>query len=133
MESSLKSKLLNCLLILTSLLGYLEWGGDNQAFLFQLEGEVLDKLVTEPADALHPFTVLPLLGQLLLLFTLFQKRPNKTLTYIGIGCIGLLLMMILVIGILNLNFKMLLSTIPFIGLSIYTIKNFRSKKLPVDK
>ncbi len=31
----MKSKILNFFLIITSLLGYLEWGGNSHSFLFQ--------------------------------------------------------------------------------------------------
>ena len=43
----MKAKLLNIGLILTSLIGYLEWGTDQSMFLFQGEWDVLTKLFTE--------------------------------------------------------------------------------------
>lgn len=73
-SGNMKSKLLNFLLIVTSLLGYLEWGGDNHIFLFKAEAEILSKLFTDPLSVLHPFTLLPLAGQIILLITLFQKK-----------------------------------------------------------
>lgn len=124
----MKSKLLNCLLIITSLLGYLEWSGNSHAFLFQTEGEIFSKLFTDPSSVLHPFTILPMLGQLLLLITLFQKTPSKTLTYISIGGLGLLLIFMLAIGILSLNYKIIVSTIPFIVVSIVGIRHYRKIK-----
>ena len=39
----MKPKILNALLIVTSLLGYLEWSGDSHTFLFQAEAEILYK------------------------------------------------------------------------------------------
>jgi hypothetical protein len=41
----MKQRILNLLLIVTSLFGYLEWGADNRMFLFQGELEVLTKLL----------------------------------------------------------------------------------------
>ncbi|MBX2892165.1 MAG: hypothetical protein KF734_14655 [Saprospiraceae bacterium] len=122
----MKSKLLNAALVLTSLFGYLEWGKGNSTFLFQGEYEILTKLFNDPQSVIHPFILLPLFGQLLLLTTLFQKKPNKTLTYVGIGCIGLLLGFMFVIGILGRNYKILISTLPFIATAIVAIRNFRS-------
>lgn len=81
----MKSKLLNLLLILTSFAGYLEWGGDRHLLLYQAEIEIFTKLFTDPMSVMHPFTILPLLGQIALLITLFQKSPNKILTLAGIG------------------------------------------------
>ena len=121
-------KLLNLLLVLTSLFGYLEWGVDNSTFLFQAEYDILTKLITDPNSVMHPFVVLPLLGQLLLLITLFQKEPGKRLTYVGIGCIGLLLGLMFIIGIIGPDIKILLSTVPFIVTATIVVLNFRKKK-----
>ena len=121
----MKSKLLNILLIISSLIGYLEWGGTNYSFLFQVEFEIFSKLLTSPISVLHPLTFLPMLGQALLIFTLFQKRPSKLLTYIGIGGIGVLLVFMLVIGLMSFNIKIIFSTIPFIVLALLAIRHYR--------
>ena len=121
----MKGKILNSLLIITSLLGYLEWSGNSHSFLFQAEGEILSKLFTDPISILHPFTILPLIGQIILLVTLFQKTPSKTLTYISIGSLGLLLGFMFVLGLMSLNYKIVISTIPFIVISIIVIRHYR--------
>ncbi len=126
--SKTKTKILNILLIITSLFGYLEWGIDNKSFLFEGEYEVLSKLFKDPKSAAHPFTLIPLLGQILLLITLFQKKPDKMLTYAGIACLGILLGFMFCIGIVSLNFKILMSTLPFLTTVIYTILHFRKQK-----
>jgi hypothetical protein len=59
------------------------------------------------------------------LITLFLRKPNKTLVYIGIGGIGLLFVLMFFIGLISLNFKIVLSTIPFILFSVLTIVHFR--------
>ncbi|HYV92049.1 MAG TPA: hypothetical protein VE978_09715 [Chitinophagales bacterium] len=123
----MKSKILNLLLILTSLFGFLEWGKGNKQFLFQLEKEIILKIFSEPASVIHPFTILPLTGQLLLLITLFQRNPGRILTYAGIGGIGVLLLMMFVIGLLSLDFKILLSTIPFLVIAVFTVIHHRRK------
>jgi hypothetical protein len=128
MKTNVKSKLLNLLLILTSLFGYLEWGTDNHTFLFQAEGEVLSKLITDPASVLHPFTVLPIIGQFLLLITLLQKQPGKILTYIGIAGLGILLSFIFLVGALSLNFKIMLTALPFLIIAVLTIQHYRKMK-----
>jgi hypothetical protein len=120
-----KSKVFNLLLILTSLVGYLEWGKDNKSFLFQAEAEIISKLFTDPASVIHPFTMLPLTGQLILLITVFQKRPNKVLTFIGMAGIGVLLTFMFVIGLMSLNYYIVLSTIPFLLIGFLTIRHHR--------
>lgn len=124
----MKSKILTLLLIITSLFGYLEWGGNNSSFLFQSECDVLTKIFTEPKTVVHPFTIIPLVGQILLLITLFQKKPSKMLTYIGIACLTLLLGFMFFIGITSLNFKILTSTLPFLATAIYTIFYLRKQR-----
>lgn len=123
----MKRKILNLLLVLTSLFGYLEWGADQKMFLFQGELEVLTKLFQDPASAAHPFTLLPLFGQIVLLITLFQREPSRILTFVGLACLSLLLLFMFVIGVLSSNFKILLSTIPFIITGILVIIESRRK------
>jgi len=103
--NNLRNKILTLLLILTSLLGYLEWGKGNESFLFQAEIEIFLKLFTDPESVAHPFTLLPLAGQLLLFITLFQKRSSKVLIYVGLLGIGILLTFMFVIGLLSVNYK----------------------------
>lgn len=126
-DKIVKSKILNALLVVTSLLGYLEWSGNSHSFLFEAEGEILSKLFVDPVSVFHPFTVLPMIGQLILLVTLFQKQPSKLLTYAGIAGLGFLLAFILVVGLLSVNLRIILSTIPFMIVSIAAIRHMRSQ------
>lgn len=124
----MKIKFLNLLLIITSLFGYLEWSGNQRMFLFEAEAEIFSKLLIDPVSVLHPFTILPLLGQLLLVFTLFQKTPSKLLTYSSIAGIGLLLLFMFLIGIISMNYKIILSTVPFLTIAVITIIQLRKVK-----
>lgn len=127
MTDTLKSKIINLLLLITSLFGYLEWSGNSHLFLFQAEGEILSKLLVDPISVLHPFTVLPMIGQLLLIITLFQKNPAKVLTYISILCLGILLTLLFVIGIMSVRFTIIFSTIPFIVVAVIAIQHNRKQ------
>lgn len=121
-------KVLNFLLLLSSFTGYLEWGKGNHQFLFQTEGEVMSKLFTNPMSVLHPFILIPMTGQLLLLITLFQPQPGKGITYAAMACLALLMLLILFIGILERNSGMIASVTPFLVLSFLVIRNFRKEK-----
>ena len=123
----MKAKLFNLLLLISSLFGYLEWG-DQSAFLFESELEIIGKLFSDPRSIIHPFTVLPLFGQLILLITIFQKKPNKFLTFVGIGGLGILLLFMFFIGLISLHFKILISTLPFLLVAIMTINYYRKNK-----
>lgn len=120
----MKSKILNLGLILTSLFGYLEWGENNSMFLFQGEWEVLSTLFSDPLSIIHPFTMLPLLGQILLISTLFQKQPGRIRTFLGLGGIGVLLLLIFIAGIMGSNFKIVLSTLPFFVCAFLVVRHY---------
>jgi hypothetical protein len=124
----MKSKILNFLLILFSLFGYLEWSGNNHLFLFEAEIEIFSKLFINPKSVIHPFIILPVISQFLLLFTLFQKTASTKLTYISIFGLCLLIYFLLFVGIISLNYKIALSTLPFIVVSILTILHHRKFK-----
>ena len=110
----MKPKILNLLLILTSLLGYLEWGTNERAFVFETEGEIFTKLFTDPQSVLHPFVLLPLFGQILLLIAALRKQPSKLLSLLGFWSIAVLLLFMFFIGILAMNYKIILSVVPFL-------------------
>lgn len=122
-----KGKLLNACLIVSSLVGYLEWGKGSKQFLFQAETEILLKVFTTPASAIHPFTLLPLLGQILLLVTLFQNKPGKVLTFMGMAGIGILLVFMFGVGLMTINIKIAASTLPFLVTGFFTIRYHKKK------
>ncbi|MBL7712301.1 MAG: hypothetical protein JNL13_07560 [Chitinophagaceae bacterium] len=118
-------KLLNTGLLLSSLIGYLEWGTDQRSFLFQVECT----LFFQPAcDSLgHPFILLPLIGQALLLITLFQKTPSRYLSLIGLALLSLIMLFLFVIGIMSGNVLIAGSTLPFIACGIFVLRAHRKR------
>lgn len=118
----MKNRLLIVLLLITSLFVYLEWGGDNSSFLFKLEFDVLKKLISDPVSVLHPFVILPLSGQIILLVVLLLKSPGKWLVITGVIFITLLPGIILLVGLLSVNIKILLSLLPFLIVLILVVK-----------
>jgi hypothetical protein len=119
----MSKKALNFLLIVASMGGYLEWGQGRSVFLIQAEVEMFSKALADPLSVIHPFTLLPVLGQLALLVTLFQRMPSKALTYVGIGGIGLLLGLMFFIGVIGSNAKIALSALPFLVLSVIRVRS----------
>jgi hypothetical protein len=107
----------------------LEWSGNQHIFLFEAEIEIFSKFFTSPKSVIHPFIDLPLMAQFLLLFTLLQKTPSKKLTYIGVFGLSLLIYFILFIGLISKNYKIVISTIPFVFLSIITILHHRKNHI----
>lgn len=125
----MKAKTLNILLVLTSLIGYLEWGKDASVFFFQAELQILRKLFTDPQSVLHPLILLPLAGQLLLLFTLFQKKVSPYLTYFGMAAIALLILFMGFVGLISTNISIVASSIPFVLTGMATIRHYRYSRV----
>lgn len=114
--------LLNFCLLLTSLIVYLEWGGGNSTFLFRAEYDILFGASGTKDTFAHPAVMIPMIGQLALIITLFQKRPNKVLTLIGLISLSLLILFIFFIGIMSLNFKMYISALPFLITGFFVLR-----------
>ncbi len=121
----MKSKLLNIILIITSLFGYLEWGQHNTSFLFEIEYQVIINIFTNIEAVAHPFVLVPLFGQIVLFSTLFIKKPHRYLTYIGVVSLSLLLGFMFFIGIFSYHLKILISTLPFFLTVLIVLKHDR--------
>ena len=118
---------INIALFVSFLFCYLEWGSNNSDFVFQMEYDVIAKSL-QGINVLHPLIILPFLGQLLLLFTIFQKTPSQKLTFISMGLLGTLVLMILLVGILALNFRIIFSTLPFIAASVFCLIYYKRRR-----
>lgn len=95
-------------------------------FVFQLEWEVLFGDHNKADSFMHPAILLPFAGELFFIYALFQNKRWPTVT--GIILCGLLVLMFLLIGILGMNWKMIISVTPFISLSVlYFVKERHTK------
>lgn len=121
-------RFINICLFITSMFGYLEWGKDQHSFIFQTEAEIFSKLFSSPQSLLHPFILIPLFGQLLLLFTIISKKQSKAITITAIISISLLMLLLLFIGLLDLKYKILFSTFPFLITAIIAFRIYLKKQ-----
>lgn len=118
----MKPRLINLALLITPLFCYLEWGGGNSSFLFQAELELF-KRENITNTFTHVMVLAPLAGQVILLITLFQKIPGRRLTAVGVGLQAVLVFMILLVSVLGLNYKIFLSTLPFVVSVFFFFRN----------
>lgn len=121
-------RFINICIFITSLFGYLEWGKDQHMFIFQAEAEIFSRLFSSPQNFLHPFILIPLFGQLLLLFTIISKQQSKAITITAIISISLLMLLLLFIGLLDLKYKILFSTFPFLITAIIAFRIYLKKQ-----
>ena len=119
-------RLINICLLLTFLLGYLEWGKTHSLFIFQGEAEILLKETNDFKSILNPLILLPFLGQILLLYTVFQPVVSRRLTLAGLACLSVLMLLLFIVGLLTLNLKITCSTLPFIITGIFAIRYNRN-------
>jgi hypothetical protein len=113
-------KLLNALLILTPLMGYMEWA-DQHMFIYELEYDLLFNFREKQDAFLHPLILLPLIGQLVLIITLFQREPNKKLTFTGIALLSTIMVFLFFIGFIAKSPAIALYAAPFIVTAIITV------------
>lgn len=121
-------KILIAGILISSLFAYLEWGKGGHSFLFEVEYTVISKIFTKPIEVLHPLVIIPLIGQILLIISLFHKKPSKKLVITAIAALALLILIILVAGILSKNYKIALSVTPFLIFTYFIIKNLNILK-----
>ena len=121
----MRQRLLNAGILLSFLLCYLEWGGGNSAFVAQVEYHVLLGK-PEAQNFAHPMIAIPFLGQLLVLFTLFQRTPSRRLTSLGVILMAVLVLLLALIGVLSKNPRIGLSILPFLTLAVV---HFARRKL----
>lgn len=119
----LKNKrVVNGLVIITFLLGYMEWGTDNKAFIFQAVAALFTSIPNDFYGLLNPFVLIPFAGIIMLAITLFQLSPNRKLSVIGLACLGVLIVFLFFIGLLSGNYKIILSTIPFLTVAALSLR-----------
>lgn len=126
----LKPTFFSFLNLLSSFFGYLEWGKEQSSFLFQVERDLLFGALGNTNSFSHPMILLPILGQLLLLISLFPIQKRKWFFVCGFVGIGLLMFMILLSGALSLNVKIVSSVLPFWAFGGFAIRQFFRRNAP---
>lgn len=124
----MKLKIFLLAALVSSLFGYLEWGFNNASFLLEAEWALITKFWSAPKETLHPFTVIPFLGQLFLLIAFLQKEPIKALVFSGLSGLTLLLGFMLFIGLFGMNWKITLSVLPFLSFAYLIARHFIQQK-----
>jgi peptidoglycan/LPS O-acetylase OafA/YrhL len=123
-------KLLNLLLLVTFQFGYLEWGSPRNKkhmFIYQAEAEVFSHARHNVVEVLHPLIIIPLLGMLLLLYTFFSKSPDRIVSLTGTLSLSVFMALLFFIGVSIPDFKILVSTIPFLVVMLLALRFYLKK------
>lgn len=116
--------LLHTGLLLSFLLCYMEWGGGHSAFIGGAEYEVLNRKAGDPGSLAHPVILAGLAGQVLTLLSAFLRRPPRLLLWTAVLLPGLVVLLILLAGLLTANWKMILSTVPYLVIAFVLLRRY---------
>lgn len=111
---------------------YLEWGGGQSAFLYEVAFAVFNQQDSAADNFSHPLVLLPFLGILLLIYQLFQPAPSRRWTLLGLALPAVLVLFILLVGVLSQNWKIIVFTLPFLASAGWVIWGFRQSALRKD-
>ena len=120
-------KLAICCAFFSILICYLEWAGGNSAFIYEAEYQILFQNKSKVDSFTHPIVLIPFCGQLLLLFSLFQKTPDRRLVFTGLSLMGILMLLIMLVGLLSMNGKIVGFTLPFLFSAVWCLRVFNQK------
>ena len=118
------------LTVVASSLVIVHWGMFNEAFLIQYEWMTLMHcLQASPTWSTIPIFV-TIVGQLLLIISLIQKKLKKPLLYTGLALTSVTVVQLLLAGILSVDYKMVGSSLPFVLLVILLLPTGKKKVNP---
>lgn len=107
---------------------YLEWA-DQSAFVYEVAYLLLFEKSEKASAFAHPLVLFPFLGQLLVLISLFLPKPKRWMVMTGMVMMGLLVLMLVLVGILGKNWKIILATVPFLLSAVWCVRTFAGKKV----
>ncbi|MCC7465055.1 MAG: hypothetical protein IT261_02235 [Saprospiraceae bacterium] len=112
------------LTVITFFFCYLEWGAGQSAFLYEAALQVFSQRESAGDNFSHPLISLPFLGLLVLIYQAFQPKPNRRWVYLGLALPAILVLLILLVGILSGNGKVLVSTLPFLASAVWAVRSY---------
>jgi len=120
-------RLLNLALLIAFQFCYLEWPPNNSMFLFQGEIEIFSKTESWISNFTHPIILTGLVTQIVLLLGAILPNINSKLNNVSVLLLGALVLLFAVVGVLSLNYKIILSTLPFLILAVIYFVKARNK------
>jgi hypothetical protein len=114
-------KLIYLLLLLSFSLAYMEWGGGNHSFVFEIQLKVFTNRADFISNFTHPVILVGLIGQVILGIAIFRSHLRFGWILTAIILLGIPILLILISALFSSNLKMILSTLPFLGLAIWTL------------
>lgn len=111
------------LLIPAFLLCYMEWGGGQSGFVWDVFIKVLTEKEKLRDNLMHPVILSGLLGMLAMLYCGIAAHSPRKVQLITLLLPGIVVLLILLSGLLSQNVKMVLSAFPYITISLLIIRS----------
>lgn len=125
-----RNRIFAALTLISTFLVYFEWGGENQAFLWEMELDLFQKATEDIAALGHPLIILPLMAQILLIVIIALPNARRSLPIVAVSLFGILAFIVLLGGVGGSNYKIIGFSLPFVILSSLWL--FGRKKLEKD-
>lgn len=125
-----RNRIFAALTLISTFLVYFEWGGGNQAFLWEMELDLFQKATEDIAALGHPLIILPLMAQILLIVIIALPNARRSLPIVAVSLFGILAFIVLLGGVGGSNYKIIGFSLPFVILSSLWL--FGRKKLEKD-
>ena len=113
------------IIVLAFQLCYLEWP-NHSMFIFEAEYQVFTKTSSYISNFSHPIILSGFISQIVLVLSTFYSKISYKWINISIVLLSLLVLLFLITGLLSMNYKIVLSCIPFLSI---TFIYFYTKKL----
>lgn len=110
-------QILNLALLIAFSICYLEWPPNNSMFIFMAEYEIFANEKNWVSNFTHPIIIVGFLAQLILLYCVFNKNASHKLNSIGVLLLTPLVLLFFVVGLLSVNSKIALSSLPYLALT----------------
>jgi hypothetical protein len=128
MKANYIIKFINAALLVSFSFLYLEWGKTQAHFMYEIAAIIFTKKAASFNTFTHPILVSILAGIIFILISLFSKKTGRVVNLIGVCLLGSFVLLLLLIGVLSQNAKIILSTLPYLCCSILFF-HFRRKSL----
>jgi hypothetical protein len=121
-------KLFNIALLTAFLFVYLDWGHDGSEFIWQLESSIFSGPDYNIGLLANPLFILAFIGQVLLIAATIKTQNSRRVTTFGVVLLSGIVILVLIMGLLVLEIKTILSTVPFLILVLILIMKWRNSK-----
>ena len=118
-------RLINLALLIAFQFCYLEWPPNNAMFIFEGEIEIFSKTESWISNFTHPIILIGFLTQMVLLLGAVIPKFNRKINTIAVLLLGILVLFFFIIGVMALNYKIALSTLPYLSLMVLYLIKYR--------